>query len=86
MTAEAKRQDRRVVHQDRLRLLVERHLLVLIRLAGRLGDQGVEVRVAVLAVVVAAAADEQTELVVRVRVVGTPAVAGDVVLAGGALR
>ena len=43
----------------------------------RLGHERVEVRVAVLDVVVAAAAQEQTELVVRVRVVGTPAVTGD---------
>ena len=43
-------------------------------------EELVEGRVAVLLVVVAAAAGEQAgELVVRVRVVGTPAVAGDVV-------
>ncbi len=65
---------------------VERDLLGLVRLGGGLGDQLVEGRVAVLLVVVAATAREQAiELVVRVRVVGTPAVAGDVVLASGAL-
>ena len=76
----------RVVDQDRLGLVVEGDLLVLIRLGGGLGDQRVEVRVAVLDVVVAAAADEQTELVVRVRVVGTPGVAGDRELAGRRAR
>ena len=71
--------------QDRLRLLVERDLLAWSGSAAAWVDQRVELRVAVLDVVVAAAADEQTELVVRVRVVGTPAVAGDVVLTGRAL-
>ena len=83
---EAQRQDGRVVHQDRLRLVVQGHLLVLVGLGGGLLDQRIEVGVAVLAVVVAAVAGEQAiELVVRVRIVGTPAVAGDGVVALGPL-
>jgi len=52
---EAQGQDRGVAHEKRLRLLVDRDLLVLIRLGCRPGEERVEDRIAVLLSVVGAA-------------------------------
>src|SRR5206468_5943915 len=56
--SEEQRQDRGVVDHQRLRLVVQGNLLVLVRLGGCLREQGIEVGIAVLAVVVPTVAGE----------------------------
>jgi hypothetical protein len=75
----------RVVHQDRLRLLVQLDLLGLIGLAGACLSRRRSPCCSTGSSLLPPPHRNRPKLVVRVRVVGTPAVTGDHVLAGRAL-